>query len=53
MGNETFYLYDHANGEKFCIVGLENLIEWLNDVDDNLSFSLKGYEDFKKFEEEN
>lgn len=51
MQEQTFYLYDHANGEKFSIVGLENLIEWLNDIDDNLSFSLNGYQDFKQFEE--
>lgn len=52
MKEQTFYIYDHATGDQFSIDSLEMLIEWLNEVDDNLSFSLNGFEDFKKFDQE-
>ena len=39
------YVYDHNTGEKFSISDLAQLVEWLNNVDDNYSFSLKGFDD--------
>jgi hypothetical protein len=52
MKIQKVYLYDHATGEKFAIEGFESFIEWLNGAEDSLSFSLKGFEDFKKYDEE-
>lgn len=40
---QVFYLFDHNENEAFQIVGLENLIIWLNENDDNFSFSLKDF----------
>jgi hypothetical protein len=45
MNNEkTFYLFDHNENQQFEIIGIENLIEWLNDNDDSFSFSLEGFD---------
>jgi hypothetical protein len=46
---QKFYIYDHANGETYTIVGMENLINWLNETNYDFSFSLKN--DFKQTEE--
>jgi hypothetical protein len=45
--DQVFYMFDHNENEEFQIVGIENFIQWLNDYDDNFSFSLKGF-DFDK-----
>ena len=41
---QTFYLFDHNENEPFQIIGVENLIAWLNDNDDNFSFSTKEFD---------
>jgi hypothetical protein len=46
---KTFYIYDHANGETYNIVGVENLIDWLNETDYDFSYSLTN--NFKQTEE--
>jgi hypothetical protein len=46
---QKFYIYDHANGETYTIVGVEKLINWLNVTNYDFSFSLKN--DFKETEE--
>lgn len=41
---QVFYLFDHNENEELCIVGVDNLIEWLNDNDDHFSFSLNKFD---------
>jgi hypothetical protein len=48
---QAFYIYDHANGETYTIVGLENLIDWLNETDYDFSYSLTN--NFKETERTN
>ena len=41
--DQIFYVFDHNENEPFQIIGIEHFIEWLNDNDDNFSFSIKGF----------
>lgn len=47
MDKQVFYIFDHNENESFQIIGLEHFLEWLNDTDNDFSFSLKGF-DFDK-----
>lgn len=44
MENKTIYIFDHNENEEFTITGIEEFIEWLNNYDDNFSFSLSKFE---------
>lgn len=43
MENQIFYVFNHNENEEFKIVGLEDFLQWLNDYDDNFSFSLNKF----------
>jgi hypothetical protein len=46
MTEQIFYILDHDTEEKFCIIGINNFLAWLNDTDDKFSFSNVGYQAF-------
>lgn len=39
--SEIILVKNHETGEEFQIVSLAKFIEWLNDVDDVFSFSIR------------